>query len=216
LLPYVDDTHHLADWIGQRNRARQYDFMNTSFVLWQFSGMPKVSLQFIKELNLYATHHLCEHPGVFRFHFKYNVKITNTDHVPPPFEEVEAHLAEFLLRLHELYDEPDPLAAATYALWRLNWIHPFAQGNGRTSRALCSFLVAQKFNLWFPGKPLVELIRDNRAEYCALLRAADKTNAAVDMAGLSDMRAFLNRLVTQQVEAVKAERALASAVAKVL
>ncbi|MEX1365172.1 MAG: Fic family protein [Nannocystaceae bacterium] len=26
-----------------------------------------------------------------------------------------------------------------YTLWRLNWIHPFVEGNGRTARAACYY-----------------------------------------------------------------------------
>jgi hypothetical protein len=30
----------------------------------------------------------------------------------------------------------DPLHLSAYVLWRINWIHPFADGNGRTARML--------------------------------------------------------------------------------
>jgi hypothetical protein len=32
-----------------------------------------------------------------------------------------------------------PTELAAYGLWRLNWIHPFVEGNGRTARAVCYF-----------------------------------------------------------------------------
>jgi len=42
----------------------------------------------------------------------------------------------FFSLIHEnwtIVDHPTTLAA--FALWNLNWIHPFIEGNGRTARA---------------------------------------------------------------------------------
>ena len=202
MLAHLEDAHLMANWLGQRNLARQYDFMNTSFLLWQSQGKPKVSLAFLSELNFYAVHHLSPRPGVFRNKFSYNVAINGSDHKPPPYEEVEAWMADFLVNLHKLYDTGTPIRVASYALWRLNWIHPFAQGNGRSSRALCYFLLCQRYNVWFPGTPVHELIRQNREEYCELLRAADKTVDSDHMADLSKIDEFLERLMSQQITAV--------------
>ena len=33
---------------------------------------------------------------------------------------------------------------AAYALWRLNWIHPFVNGNGRTARLFSYFLMTMR------------------------------------------------------------------------
>lgn len=193
----------MANWLGQRNLARQYDFMNTSFILWQAHDRPKVSLDFLSELNFYAVHHLSPQPGVLRSKFNYNVKINGSDHVPPPYQEVEAWMADFLLKLHSMYDSELPISVAAYALWRLNWIHPFAQGNGRSSRALCYFLICQRYDTWFPGTPLHELIRLNRQEYCDLLKEADKTVNSENMADLQPIVNFLERLMTQQINSVR-------------
>lgn len=192
----------MANWLGQRNLARQYDFMNTSFLLWQSHQRPKVSLAFLKELNFYAVHHLSPHPGEFRHLIKYNVAINGSQHKPPAYGEVEAWMADFLVNLHKLYDNSTPLKLAAYALWRLNWIHPFAQGNGRSSRALCYFLICQKYDMWFPGTPMHELIRQNRDEYCDLLSAADKTIDASNIADLGAIEAFLERLMAEQINSV--------------
>ena len=205
LLAYLEDRHPLANWLGQRNLARQYDFMSTSFVLWQTQSKPRISLDFLSELNLYAVHHLSPSPGIYRHKIDYNVKINGSDHQPPPHDEVEAWMADFLIKLHHLYENDTPVRTASYALWRLNWVHPFPQGNGRSSRALCYFLLCQRYNLWFPGTPLHELIRQNRPEYCELLRQADKTVDSENMADLSKMDEFLERLMTEQISSV-AER----------
>jgi Fic family protein len=64
---------------------------------------------------------------------------------------------------------------AAYGLWRLNWIHPFIEGNGRTARAACYFLLCVRSGALLPGRRIVpERIRDDRAGYEAALLAADR------------------------------------------
>ena len=65
----------------------------------------------------------------------------------------------------------------TYAIWRLNWIHPFENGNGRTSRLFSYFLMNMKVGHVFPGKPgflLPEQLGGKRRdEYVQNLQLAD-------------------------------------------
>lgn len=204
MLHYLDDNHPLENWVSQRNRARQYDFMNTAYVVWEASGRPEISHQFIRELNFYAAHMLSPHPGVYRNQCQQNVYIRGTAHQPPSFERVPEEMDAFLSTIQKMRSSEAPLIVAAYALWRLNWIHPFVQGNGRTSRALCSFLVNQGYNKWLPGTPLVELIRDNRDEYCELLRVTDETADENKMADLSKLVAFLERLLFAEINRVRA------------
>src|ERR1035441_3363387 len=48
-----------------------------------------------------------------------------------------------------------PTLIAAYALWRLNWIHPFVEGNGRTARAACYYLLCMRQNKLLLGKKTV-------------------------------------------------------------
>lgn len=81
----------------------------------------------------------------------------------------------FFSLVHENWTIQDhPTLLAAYALWRLNWIHPFVEGNGRTARAACYYLICMKQGRLLPGKKTVpERIRENRAPYIDALRAAD-------------------------------------------
>ncbi len=73
----------------------------------------------------------------------------------------------------EIHDHPTLLPA--YALWRLNWIHPFIEGNGRTARAACYLLICLKQGKLLGGEKIVpERIRDNRDPYIAALKSADR------------------------------------------
>jgi Fic family protein len=199
LLKHLEDSDPLASWLTHRNLARQYDFMNTAHILWQHQNKPILSEIFIKELNLYAAHHLSPCAGEYRDKISYNVRISDTDHVPPEFATVGDLMGRFMDTLTKLCEDQSPYAAA-YALWRLNWIHPFAQGNGRTSRALSYFIQCQQYDKWFPGKIVPELIRANRTRYCELLQQADKSVDGSDMANLAPIASFLDQLLEEQIE----------------
>ena len=66
-----------------------------------------------------------------------------------------------------------------YALWRLNYIHPFVNGNGRTARAICFFVLCAKYKRLFKGpQSLPQLLRNQeyRQRYCDGLADADTGN----------------------------------------
>jgi Fic family protein len=69
----------------------------------------------------------------------------------------------------------DVVYRAAYALWRFNWIHPFAGGNGRTARALVYLVFCVDIGFLIPGKPsFPTLIAERRDEYIRALREADE------------------------------------------
>jgi Fic family protein len=102
--------------------------------------------------------------------------------------------------IHENWDIPDhPTLLAAFALWRLNWIHPFIEGNGRTARAACYYLICLRAGNLLPGKKIVpERIRENRAPYYAALKAADRQweNGHLDVNELAD---YLAKLLEEQL-----------------
>jgi Fic family protein len=98
------------------------------------------------------------------------------DHIPPRFDDVPELIDRFISVVHEnwgIMDHPTLLPA--YALWRLNWIHPFIEGNGRTARAACYYLMCLRNGGMLPGKKTVpERIRETREPYYAALEEADR------------------------------------------
>jgi Fic family protein len=106
----------------------------------------------------------------------------------------------FFSVVHEnwtILDHPTLLPA--YALWRLNWIHPFVEGNGRTARAACYYLICLKQGRLLPGKKIVpERIRENRTPYYTALQAADRAweEGQFDVSALAD---YLARLLKAQL-----------------
>lgn len=65
---------------------------------------------------------------------------------------------------------------SAYVLWRMNWIHPFAGGNGRTARAASYLILCVDMGMMLPGAPTVpSLIYDRRVDYVNALRTADRS-----------------------------------------
>jgi Fic family protein len=59
-------------------------------------------------------------------------------------------------------------------MWRLNWIHPFDDGNGRTARAASYLVLCAKLISRLPGKPTIpDLIAEKKKPYYDALEAAD-------------------------------------------
>jgi fido (protein-threonine AMPylation protein) len=97
------------------------------------------------------------------------------------------------------WEGTDPVVLATYVLWRVNNIHPFINGNGRTARASCYFVLCLKAGGWLPGQTILpELIRQNRQEYVDALQIAHDTFAAGAL-NIGPLHAFVSRLLAQQL-----------------
>ena len=83
---------------------------------------------------------------------------------------------------------------------RLNNIHPFINGNGRTARAACYFVLCLKSGGWLSGDPILpELIRQNRDEYVEALQEGHVSFAATGDADLRRLHALLTRLLDEQL-----------------
>jgi Fic family protein len=106
----------------------------------------------------------------------------------------------FFSVIHENWTIVDhPTALAAFALWNLNYIHPFIEGNGRTARAACYYLICMKQGKILGGRKTVpELIRENRAPYIAGLQAADRAYEKGQF-DVTELAAYLEGLLKIQV-----------------
>ena len=93
------------------------------------------------------------------------------------------------------------LAALT--IWKLCWIHPFSDGNGRTARAAGYYVFSVREGVLLPGRHILhEQILDDDAElyaYLDALRAADRSLKASGNADLTLMMALVERLLVRQL-----------------
>lgn len=88
-------------------------------------------------------------------------------YVAPPHFRLEKLMAELVEEINSLNDHPAEVAAVTQ--FRLEKIHPFADGNGRVGRLVSAFWL-QKFGYGFRGLlGLEEYMEKHREEYYAAL-----------------------------------------------
>jgi Fic family protein len=98
---------------------------------------------------------------------------------PPEHYRVQALMDDFVNSVNRMWDTADAIFLACFVLWRLNHIHPFINGNGRTARAASYFVACLKLGGLVRGSPILpELLKRDRSKYVAALQAADKSFAA--------------------------------------
>ena len=152
----------------------------------------------ICELNALATEGTVDEPGEPGVVRTADLLITASFHEPPPWQEVPDLLVEMLAYINAAEDS---MHAAAYALWRLNWIHPFADGNGRTARAIAYLLISVGAGFELPGETTVlERLVGARRDYLKALEGADRAWAAGRL-DVSILQRLLTRLFKRQMKA---------------
>lgn len=127
------------------------------------------------------------------------ITIRGSAHMPPPAEDVPRLVDEFCAQLADLVAR-EPTHLAAYALWRLNWIHPFEDGNGRTARAVSYLALAHALQYRPPGLvALPERILREKRKYFTCLEQADRAWKKKRL-DVSHMKGFLERLLRAQLK----------------
>lgn len=165
-----EDNEQLFYRVQEQNLLRQYDLLTNCIEIGLEKGIEAFDKYTLWCLNHVAVSNIAQFGGRYR---KEPIYVGN--HIPPHYDRVADEMDRFFSVVHEnwtILKHPTMLPA--YALWRLNWIHPFVEGNGRTARAACYYLICMRHGAFLPGRKIVpERIRENRAPYYAALRAAD-------------------------------------------
>jgi Fic family protein len=97
-------------------------------------------------------------------------------HRPPQHYQIVALMDDFINEVNRHWDDTDPLFLATYVYWKINYIHPFINGNGRTARVAVFYVLCLKNGGFIKGSPsLPALLRREKDNCCKALQHAHDT-----------------------------------------
>lgn len=183
------------------NGFRQYDFaleVITDFIGPERAFALRPSL--ILELQSIAVEGIEAYPGQWR---KSNVEISGSKHTPPGPHLVENLVTELCDYINNWWHERTAFHLASYIMWRLNWIHPFNDGNGRTSRILSYIVLCTKLGYILPGSPAIpQQIEADRTRYFHALEAADEALDDTKNYDFSVMEEMLKAMLANQLVSV--------------
>jgi Fic family protein len=204
--PLPTDPDEIAR-LEARNALRQFDavvrLVDDALAGRHFLLRPSSIL----ELNRLAIEDVVEQAGAYR---TIPITISDSKHQPPIAKEVPFLVEGMCDYVNENWGKVAPVHLAAYLMWRTNWIHPFPDGNGRTSRALSYAVLCIRLGYRLPGtKTIPEQIAKDKFPYYDALESADKawssgrTDVSLLEELLSDALAaqllYLHRLATGNI-----------------
>jgi fido (protein-threonine AMPylation protein) len=158
----------------------------------------------LNKLNRAAVDGLVERPGSYRVG---EMEIRNSGHRPPPPAEVDEYTDKMCEWVNDNFGRSG-LELAAYLMWRVNWIHPYSDGNGRTARAASYLITCVRAGTRLPGRvamptlveqEMEEAAREgSKSEYYAALEAADRADLEGNL-DVSKMMDYLGSLLHHQV-----------------
>lgn len=190
-----EEDRELYDRVQEQNLNRQYELLTNCIEIGLLKGPVSFDKYLLWALNHVAVANISQFGGRFR-----REPIYVGDHKPPHFNDVDDWMDRFVSTVQENWYVWSPTELSAYALWRMNWIHPFIEGNGRTARAACYFLLCVRSGALLNGRKIVpERIREDRGGYESALRAADRAwdDGHLDF---SLMEEYLAALLQAQLE----------------
>jgi Fic family protein len=174
------------------NGFRQFDRLESMIDEGVRNGSFRLRPYQLQDLNRLAVDGLIEFPGSFRAGPIY---ISKSQHTPPDAESVPRLVDEMCDYVNANWSSHTPIHLASYVMWRLNWIHPFGDGNGRTSRAASYLVLCVNLRVRLPGaRTIPERIVGDKTPYYNALDAADAAwrHGDVDVSTMEElMRDYL-------------------------
>jgi len=147
----------------------------------------------------------CALEGISKYAGNYrpaDIYITQSKHKPPPQAEVPGHVEDLCEYVSQNFASQTAIHLGAYVMWRINWIHPFDDGNGRTARAAAYLVLCVKLGYRLPGKrSLVDFIVNNKKPYYDALEDADAAmrDGRIDV---STLEGLLEKLLSAQLVSV--------------
>jgi Fic family protein len=147
----------------------------------------KLRAGFIVQLHKAALDGIHRLAGTFR---NTPVTIGESRHNPPESAFVADEVQGLCEYVNANWATKTAIHLAAYVLWKMNWIHPFADGNGRTARAISYVVLSIKLDGLLPGTPTIpDQIASDKSPYYDALEKADAAwiEERVDVSALEDM-----------------------------
>lgn len=134
----------------------------------------------LRPSTILSLHSIALH-GVHRMAGTYRnaaVQIAGSSHQPPREHLVPSLIEEMCDWVEDNWRAASAIRLCAYVMWRLNWIHPFADGNGRTSRAVAYLVLCARAGDRLPGQLTIpEQIAASKEPY---YQALEKSDAAAN------------------------------------
>lgn len=195
MLVLEEEDRELYDRIQEKNLIRQYDLVTNCIEIGLKQGPRQFDKYMLWDLNHVAVANISQFGGRFR-----EEPIYVSNHIPPHFKDVSHLMDQFISTVHENWYVWSSTELAAYALWRMNWIHPFIEGNGRTARAASYYLLCVRSGGLLGGRKIVpERIREDRRPYYAALKNADQAWHAGNL-DFAELEQYLADLLEEQLE----------------
>jgi Fic family protein len=177
-----------------RNGAVQFLAVLQFASEWK-NGDSRLTPQILLELQRLAINQIYSCAGTFRDAV---VTIAGVTHNPPDAKEVIDLVGQMCDYVNENWDKT-AIHLASYLMWRINWIHPFFGGNGRTARAVAYLVLCARLGFILPGTHTIpDLIVADRDPYYDALRQADQAWATGSL-DVSMMESLMSSLLAKQL-----------------
>ena len=167
--------HQVYQRLMASNIDRHYTFLFSMVDTAVALKKPLLSESLIMALNFHAIVGLHHEAGQYR-----SCEVRAGPYVPPAHYRVEPLMDDLVNELNWRWENDNPFDLAAHALWKINNIHPFVNGNGRTARALCYFILCVKLGGLLPGNTILpENLRQEplrTQNYVPALKEADSGN----------------------------------------
>lgn len=122
----------------------------TSSTTWSVGGQSfRLRVSIIQQLHRLALEGLSAYAGNWR---PGDIRIGKSSHNPPGAYLVAGLMEEMCDWVNDRWSHASPITLCSYVMWRLNWIHPFNDGNGRTSRAVAYLVLPAAAGHRFPSR----------------------------------------------------------------
>jgi fido (protein-threonine AMPylation protein) len=179
-----------------RNGLRQYDFGVKTIQEALDRGAFKLRPSLVLALQREALTGISLFAGNYR---PAGVSIQGSRHEPPGAHLVPELVEDMCDCVNASWSNSSPIHLGAYLMWRLNWIHPFADGNGRTSRIVSYVVLSIRADAVLPGTPTIpDQIVENQGPYFEALDSADAA-WKVQRLDVSKMEELLGALLARQL-----------------